>query len=90
MLVSHPLPVIVILPDWSVDSCKRWLCEAAFGVDGLYYVSAPRRIGAAILAGFDFPFGVPVSHADRVGITDFCGVLARFGCRKWRELYDVG
>lgn len=71
--------------------------------DGHYRARAPAEVGclssyfrrlrgdidadAAVLAGFDFPIGLPASYADKVGVTDFVDELPRFGHGKWDEFY---
>ena len=71
--------------------------------DGHYRVSAPTRVGclssyfrrlrdnlgadAAVLAGFDFPIGLPERYATKVGLTDFRDALPRFGRDEWDEFY---
>lgn len=99
------MPTVVVHADWSVAPYKRWLCRATLGNDGRYRVAPPRPVGdldrlfadlaavapggGPVLAGFDFPFGVPASYAKRTGIVDFPAALKRFGEGTWNSFYDV-
>lgn len=67
-------------------------------IDGHYRARAPAEVGclssyfrrlrgdidadAAVLAGFDFPIGVPASYADKVGVTDFVDELTTLRSRR--------
>jgi len=42
-----------------------------------------------ILAGFDFPIGLPASYAENVGISDYLKVLPEFGFGRWQEFYNL-
>ena len=42
-----------------------------------------------ILAGFDFPIGLPAAYAKQAGIEDFATALAGFGQGRWRDFYEV-
>lgn len=71
--------------------------------DGHYLVDAPRMVGclssyfrrlrgnleadAAVLAGFDFPIGLPARYAAKVGLTDFVDALPGFGRGEWDDFY---
>ena len=97
-------PALVAHADWSKVSRKRWCAVATFAAGGHYRVEAPepvgdvttyfrrlrRRVdtGAAVLAGFDFPIGLPVRYARKAGISDFRAVLPAFGRDRWRDFYD--
>lgn len=96
-------PDLVVHADWSVDPRKRWYAAAMLETDGHYRARAPVEVGclssyfrrlrddidadAAVLAGFDFPIGLPASYADKVGVTDFVDELPRFGHGEWDEFY---
>ena len=98
-------PTLVVHADWSVDPRKRWLCQAGLAKGGGYCVAAPRPVGdvdrllaglraaapagGPVLAGFDFPLGVPGSYARRAGIADFRAALRRFGRGRWKAFYEV-
>jgi hypothetical protein len=40
-----------------------------------------------ILAGFDFPIGIPSYYASKAGITDFLATLLLFGQNEWDQFY---
>ena len=96
-------PALVAHADWSKDPKKRWYAAARLEADGYYRVSAPARVGclssyfrrlrgsleadAAVLAGFDFPIGLPVRYAAKVGLTDFLDALPRLGRGEWDDFY---
>ena len=100
-----PQPEIIVHADWSVHPRKRWACRATRGDAGIYRVAAPTLVGCldqffpdlcrdtprggAILAGFDFPLGLPAAYARKVGITDFPDALKRFGRGRWKAFYNV-
>ncbi len=89
--------------DWSKDANKRWYAAAALEADGHYLVSAPSMVGclssyfrrlrgnleadAAVLAGFDFPIGLPAQYAAKVGLSNFVDALPRFGRGEWDDSY---
>ena len=99
------LPEIVVHADWSVDPRKRWVCRATLNHDRTYQIVKPAPAGdldvffrhlvvaageaGRILAGFDFPLGLPAAYADQVGIDDFRKALVEFGHGVWREFYEV-
>lgn len=77
--------------DWSVNKRKRWCTLARRCADGGWDCRTPEPAGAldtvfarlrldqpegAILAGFDFPIGLPREYAARAGIGSFVDALA--------------
>jgi hypothetical protein len=98
-------PSLVAHADWGVAPTKRLLARAELGADGRYVARAPepvgestsllRRLGAVagakgvIFVGFDFPIGLPLAYAERVGIQDFVAALPEFGSEPWAEFYTV-
>ena len=48
------------------------------------------RVGAdaVVLAGFDFPIGLPAPYAAGVGLNDFRTALSRLGRDEWRYSYE--
>lgn len=98
-------PQLVAHADWSVDPRKRWVCRAARDEEGTYRVGSPTPVGrlgdffpslsqdlngaGSILAGFDFPLGLPAAYAERVAIEDFVAALKSFGRGRWRAFYEV-
>ncbi len=97
------LPARVIYADWSANPRKRWMAEAVLGEDGRYMASAPQWIKDAglfaltlltsaagcMLVGFDFPIGVPLEYARKVGIERFLEALPQFGGGEWADFYHV-
>ena len=43
----------------------------------------------SILAGFDFPLGLPIAYAQQVGVGDFAAAVKKFGRGRWAEFYEV-
>jgi hypothetical protein len=98
------LPNIVAHADWSTDAAKRWR-SFAFFQNGVYALQAPALVGPVnvyftlllqlagdsgrILAGFDFPIGLPVQYAELAGIAEFLPMLPEFGNGLWAAFYNV-
>lgn len=103
--VAPFLPALVIHADWGLDPKKRWAACATLGAGGRYEAGAPTKVanvsallatmrsavseGACVVAGFDFPIGVPARYARGAGIGDFVGTLPLFGQGVWQEFYNV-
>jgi hypothetical protein len=49
--------------------------------------AAPAASGA-VLAGFDFPVGLPAAYAALAGIDDFRAALGRFGTGRWERFFE--
>ena len=97
-------PSLIVHADWSKFPQKRWYGSAALQLDGRYHAEAPERVGiletffcrlrqragasATVLAGFDFPIGLPEAYALKAGFTDFRAALAELGHGRWRSFYD--
>ena len=45
--------------------------------------------GRTVLAGFDFPIGVPIEFGRRTGFKDFPAALGEFGRGEWKEFFVV-
>jgi hypothetical protein len=89
--------------DWSVHPSKRWVASARRGPGGWTVfslsVSGPSheyldRLFAAtsdggVLAGFDFPIGLPYSFGQRTAQTSFHAALRVFGGGRWTRFYEV-
>ncbi len=89
--------------DWSKDPAKRWAAVAILQADhhwllgDLINVSDPSHFfkqlislqatPGCILAGFDFPIGLPSVYAARVGISSFLDALPSFGHGAWQDFY---
>lgn len=95
---------LVAHADWSVSSRKRWaaialinpplgwrLLSLACIADAETYLTELKKSCSpygCVLAGFDFPIGLPVEYAQRAGITDFIGALHQFGRIPWQDFYQ--
>ena len=82
---------------------KRWLAAAHRAGDGRYEVAGPLPAGQTddffsglrklapngpILAGFDFPIGVPRRYAELAGVQRFPDELVHFGEGLWADFYS--
>jgi hypothetical protein len=89
--------------DWSMHPRKRWLASASL-VEGSWRVEGISQVGdlpafldslfagadsAPVLAGFDFPIGVPARYGSRTGFSGFPEALAAFGHGRWEEFFTV-
>ncbi|RJF87244.1 DUF429 domain-containing protein [Oleomonas cavernae] len=85
--------------DWSVDARKRW-CASARRAAGHWRVSCPRRVppleqfvdelfDGRVLAGFDFPIGLPAAYGARTGFESFREALNAFGSGPWHQFFEV-
>lgn len=99
------LPALVAHADWSVNRRKRWLALAELQPNGDYVATVPQPAGAAttllyrlfsltapnrpILAGFDFPVGLPLAYGRLAQIDAFLPCLPRFGHGDWADFYHV-
>jgi hypothetical protein len=87
------LPTLVCHADWSADRRKRWLAIARLQPHGRYFAGATQEVGpleslwarleqtaggGPVLAGFDFPIGLPRAYAYRARIDDFLTALKTF------------
>ena len=87
--------------DWSTVAKKRWVANATRGdigwrvtlpclaadtrsfVDELFTTPGP------VLAGFDFPIGIPKAYGLLTGLVDFPAALDAFGQGEWSEFFTV-
>ena len=99
------LPNLIVHADWSMNPKKQWLARATLGDDGHYLATGPVLVGEAerlldrlhteagstgcVLLGFDFPIGLPLAYAQRMGVDDFLGLLPQLGQGKWLDFYQV-
>lgn len=96
-------PALIAHADWSKDPDKRWYAVAVLGRDGKYQVEAPEEVdclttyfdrlreradGGVVLAGFDFPIGLPIAYAEQAKIKDFREALKLFGHHRWKDFYE--
>lgn len=98
-------PELIIHADWSVRPGKRWMARATRQENGRYLVEAPQPVGGpatllyrlrswagpqgVVLAGFDFPIGLPYTYARQVGVDDFVVLLPKLGWGKWETFFRV-
>jgi hypothetical protein len=98
------LPSLVVHADWSINPKKRWMACASF-LDDHYLAYATEQVGdvanfmsrlgnktgpgGCTIIGFDFPIGIPINYAKKVGIKDFITALPKFGQDKWALFYHV-
>jgi hypothetical protein len=94
-LISHA--------DWSKSPGKRWIAIAVLQANHRWLVCELSKVRepsslflhlksyqftpSCIMAGFDFPIGVPISYAAKAGITDFLTTLALLGHNEWDQFY---
>lgn len=87
--------------DWSKDSKKRWMATAERTGNG-WVVHSPESVpdasvfldqwlfaGYRVLAGFDFPIGLPEAYGRRTGYGSFLEALPEFGRGEWRDFFRV-
>jgi hypothetical protein len=87
--------------DWSTTAKKRWVASAV-RTDSGWQVAAPRLVGdtrifvdglftapGPVLAGFDFPIGVPAFYWRLTALENFPTALNVFGRDKWAEFFIV-
>lgn len=98
------LPRLVAHADWGSDPKKRWLCVAELEDGGAYRIRSPEPVGDAqtllrrlkeragegpVVAGFDFPIGVPSAWAERAGVNGFLDLLPKLGEGRWADFYTA-
>jgi hypothetical protein len=97
------LPALVSHADWSKHPAKRWAASARLAGRSGYRIVSVQNIASTpewletllnpaasgpVLAGFDFPIGVPASYAEQAGIRGFVAALPQFGGGRWDRFYD--
>jgi len=103
--MTGDVPVLVAHADWGTNPYKRWIASGLPVAGGGWTVEAPMPVGdpgtllsrlqdvagpeAAVLAGFDFPIGIPTSFAGRCGISSFMDALPGFGTGHFPNFYRV-
>jgi hypothetical protein len=91
----------LIHADWSTHPAKKWMAVAARSAPG-WEVEAPRLVpsspefldrwlldGRSVLAGFDFPIGLPFKYGNSTGFRNYLEALANFGEAEWDRFYVV-
>jgi hypothetical protein len=100
--MPKPIPFNTLFhADWSTSAGGRSVASAT-RTDVGWRVTAPRPVGdtaefcnglftvdGPVLAGFDFPIGLPEVYAERTALSDFPGALNVFGQGEWREFFRV-
>ncbi|NNF11803.1 MAG: hypothetical protein HKN72_01165, partial [Gemmatimonadetes bacterium] len=101
---SIALPALLAHADWGSHPKKRWMCVATQDDDGRYRVESPEPVGDAttllrrlreraggetVVAGFDFPIGIPAAYAERAGIRCFLDLLPQLGEGEWADFFTV-
>lgn len=96
-------PSLVFHADWSTNARKRWGARAVLEAGG-YRVPATEPVGEAetllarllaaagggpVVAGFDFPIGVPARWAASVGVESFPRLLEELAVGGWPDFYRV-
>ncbi|MGE5124191.1 MAG: hypothetical protein ACM3H7_06700 [Acidobacteriaceae bacterium] len=90
--------------DWSINPQKRWMASASLQSDHRWHAFPLQQIAepgtfldliksqsstsACILAGFDFPIGLPVHYASKAGISNFLAALSLFGREEWDQFFQ--
>lgn len=101
-MADRPLADTLIHADWSVAARKRWVARAEWA--GGWTVTAVEPVGPTsifvadlltaattrrVLAGFDFPIGLPRSYGAKTGETDFTAFLRGLGVGRWAEFATI-
>lgn len=101
-MTETPLVDVLAHADWSVSPKKRWVARAEWSggwtltavepvgptptfVAALLRAAATRRV----LAGFDFPIGLPRSYGAKTRETDFSAFLRCVGTGRWSRFADI-
>ncbi len=95
---------LVAHADWSITPRKRWAAVASRNPGGGWRLRSLGNILDAanylpqlktacgeqgcVLAGFDFPIGLPIEYARQAGITEFTTALRQFGHGPWQDFYQ--
>ncbi len=89
--MAPPTPRLVAHADWGSQPAKRWLATARrdgkrWRIDAPMHVEAPARLlpglardAGAVVAGFDFPIGLPLAYARRASVREFRSLLPVLG-----------
>lgn len=91
--------------DWSMHANKRWVASATRAGEN-WTVDVPRKVGASelfldelfekksrgncVLAGFDFPIGVPLAYGSKTCFGSFQKAILAFGnAPGWEDFFAV-
>jgi len=99
------LPDVIYHADWSANPAKRWMALALRSSEGHCAAHHPTLVGdpttllyrlreiagrdGIILAGFDFPIGLPLEYARKVGVEDFLDLLPNLGRGRWKDFFSM-
>lgn len=99
---DRPIVDILVHADWSVSPKKRWAARAEWAAGWKLTSVEPVGPTAAflgdlltaasthrVLAGFDFPIGLPNRYGEKTGEADFSALLRRIGTGRWSDFADV-
>ena len=91
----------LIHADWSTDDRKKWMAFAE-RTGQSWRILGPQRVppaddfverwlfeGRSVLAGFDFPIGVPAAFGRKTGFANFVETLPAFGSGEWNRFFEV-
>lgn len=93
----------LIHADWSIGASKRWFASATRGESG-WLVQAPAQVSDSsqfldltfsygssqrVLAGFDFPIGVPEAYGIKTGFRNFREMLPALWRDGWSDFSEV-
>lgn len=89
--------------DWSA-ACEKQRVAAARKIDGQWHLEKPalvgpppaflddilrRAVGGSVLAGFDFPIGLPFAYGKKAGFSRFSQAIRTVGTGDWADFYRV-
>jgi len=101
-MTNRPPVDVLVHADWSVSPKKRWVARAEWS--GGWTVTAVEPVGPTatfvadllrdaatrhVLAGFDFPIGLPRSYGAKTGEADFSAFLRGVGTGRWSRFADI-
>lgn len=101
-MTARPLVDLLVHADWSISPKKRWVARAVW--TGGWTVTEVQPVGPTpvfvvdlltaavahrVLAGFDFPIGLPRSYGAKTGETDFSAFLRGIGTGRWSRFAEI-
>lgn len=101
-MTDRPLVDLLVHADWSVSPNKRWAARAEWTAG--WTVTSVEPVGPTpvfvadlltsavtrrVLAGFDFPIGLPNSYGAKTGEADFSTFLEWMGAGRWARFANV-